>query len=341
MGHDELLDEYTVKIEEQLVPYLKELSEEGKKYHPFIGKIYDSLAEFVMRKGKRLASSSTLMVYKGYTGELDERILKVGVGVELYRHAILVHDDLVDRDENRRGGKTVHEIFKRDERYGDGIALFAGNILFSLATKLVLDSGFDGEKIKDVLEIFTDDYIYVNESQILDLDFEYRGVDEEEWYKMASKRAATLFHSTILTGAVLGGAPKKDLELLEEASKNIGYSFDIQDDIIGAFAGEEEYGRPAGDFTYWKKPLHMVYTLEMARDGEIKEIEKAIGNREEVERIREIVRSSGALDKAKEKSKEHAERAIWSMEQTGLDRATKDFFKSFIGYVAGSLDWYQ
>lgn len=341
MDHDALLDEYTAKIEEQLIPYLKELSEEGKAYHPFIGEIYDSLAEFVMRKGKRLASSSTLMIYRGYTGELDERILKVGMGVELYRHAILVHDDLVDRDEERRGGKTIHEIFKKDERYGDGVALFAGNILFSLAMKLVLDSGFEPKKIKEVLEILTEDYLAVNESQILDLDFEYRRVDEEEWYKMASKRAATLFHSTILTGAILGGASEKDISLLEDASVNIGYSFDIQDDIIGAFASEEEYGRPRGDFTYWKKPLHMVYTLMAAKDEEIKEIGKAIGNREEVERIREIVRTSGALDMAKEKSKEHAKKAVWSIEQTGLDSTTKEFFSGFIGYVAGSLDWYR
>lgn len=341
MEHDALLDEYTAKIEKQLAPYLKELSKEGTDYHPFIGEIYDSISEFVMRKGKRLASSSTLMIYEGYTGRLDEKIMKVGLGVELYRHAILVHDDLVDRDEERRGGKTFHEIFKRDERYGDGIALFAGNVLFSLATKLVLGSGFDTEKIKKVLQIFTDDYLAVNESQILDLDFEYRLPDEEEWYVMAKKRAASLFHATILTGAILGGAPKKDLDLLEEASGNIGYSFDIQDDIIGAFAEEEEYGRPAGDFTYWKKPLHMVYTLMASSGEEIKEIEKAIGNREEVEHIREIIRSSGALEKAKEKSTGHADEAVLLMSQTGLDSSTKDFFSSFIGYVAGSLDWYR
>ncbi len=341
MDHDTLLDEYTARIENQLKPYLDELSQKGKKYHPFVGDVYSAICEFVMRKGKRLASSSTLMVYKGYTGGLDEKIMKVGLGVELYRHAILIHDDLVDRDEERRGGKTLHEIFEKDRRYGDGIALFAGNILFSLATKSILESGFDSGKIKKVLEIFTDDYLAVNESQMLDLDFEYRKPGEAEWYVMASKRAASLFHATILTGAILGGASKKDIALLEEASHNIGYSFDIQDDIIGAFAKEEEYGRPGGDFTYWKKPLHMVYALKMAKAEEIEGIEKSIGNREEVERIREIVRTSGALDKAKEKSKKHAEKAVLLIEQTGLDRPTKEFFKSFIVYVAGSLDWYR
>ena len=341
MNHDELLDDYTEKIEEQLKLYLEELAREGKKYHPFIGEVYDAISEFVMRKGKRLASSSTLMIYKGYAGALDAKIMKVGIGVELNRHAILVHDDLVDRDEERRGGKTLHEIFEKDKRYGDGIALFAGKVLFSHATKSILGSGFDNDKIKKVLKIFTDDYIGVNESQMLDLDFEYKRPDEKEWYTMAGKRAATLFHATFLTGAILGDASGNDISLLKDASYNIGYSFDIQDDIIGAFATEEEYGRPEGDFTYWKKPLHMVYALELAGEEELKEIERAIGNRNEVERIRKIVRECGALDMAKEKSREHAARAVELLSQTDLDDATKDFFTSFIGYVSGSLDWYR
>lgn len=342
MGHEALLEEYTARIEEQLAPYLKGLSREGKKYHPFIGEVYEAVGEFVLRKGKRLASGSTLMIYRGYAGELDERILKVGLGVELYRHGILIHDDLVDRDEYRRGGKTFHGIFGKDERYGDGVALFAGNLLFSLALKSILNSGFSLNKIRDVADLFAGDYIAVNESQILDLDFEYRRPDEKEWYVMASKRASSLFHATILTGAILGGASRRDLGLLEEASHNIGYSFDIQDDIIGTFASEEQYGRPAGeDLAYWKKPLHMVYALKLAKDGEVKEIEKSIGNTGEVERLREIIRASGALDKAKEKSRKHAARAVELISQTGLDQPTKDFFSSFIEYVAGSLDWYR
>lgn len=341
MDHDALLDEYTAKIEEKLAPYLEGLCKKGKEYHPFIGDVYDAISEFVLRAGKRLASSSTLLIYKGYAGELDERILKVGIGVELYRHGILIHDDLVDRDDYRRGGKTFHRIFDKDGRYNDGMALFAGNILFSLASKCILDSGFSSDKIKDVLDLFVGDYLAVNESQMLDMDFEYRVPDEEEWYVMASKRASSLFHATILTGGVLGGASEKDIMLLEEASRNIGYSFDIQDDIIGAFASEEQYGRPPGDFTYWKKPLHMVYTLKLAKEEEVKEVEEAIGNKGDVERVREIIQESGALDRAKDKSREHAVRAVELISQTGLDQPMKDFFSGFIGYVAGSLDWYR
>ena len=94
-------------------------------------------------------------------------------------------------------------------------------------------------------------------------------------------------------------------------------------------------------FGHIGKPLHMVYALELATSDEIKEIEKSIGDRKDVERVREIIRKTGALDKAGEKSKEHAAKAVELISQTNLDDATKDFFHSFIGYVSNSLDWYR
>jgi geranylgeranyl pyrophosphate synthase len=342
MSHEAILEEYTAKIEGELKPYLEELSQKGEEYHPLIGEVYRAISEFVLRKGKRLASTSTLMVYKGYKGKLDSKIMKVGVGIELYRHCILIHDDLVDRDTYRRGGKTFHELFKKDRRYGDSIALFAGNLLYALALSSIINSGFSASKTQKVVNLLIRDYLAVNESQILDLDFEYGKPSESDWYTMASKRAASLFHATLLIGGILGGAPKKDLQLLEEASRNIGYSFDIQDDIIGTFASEEQYGRPVGgDILYWKKPLHMIYTLELAKKEEIREIENAIGNKEKIDRIREIIRESGALEKAKERSRAHAARAVKLISQTSLDQAVKDFLTGFIDYVSGSLDWYK
>jgi geranylgeranyl diphosphate synthase type I len=348
MDHDRLLEEYTGKIESLLIPYLEELTRDASAYHPFMGGVYESLAEFVLRGGKRLASSSTLLTYKGYKGALDEGILTVARGVELYRHAILVHDDLVDMDDYRRGGETVQRRFAKgfDERFGMGAAVFSGNILLTLAFESFLESGFPHEKILKVMQLFGRNERAVNESQILDQAFEYKRPTYKEWEVMASKRAVSLFNSTLLTGAILGDAPRDDMKPLDQASHHIGFSFDIQDDIIGTFADEEEYGRPAGgDLRFWKKPLHMVYTLEMAGEEEIREIEGLVGKtditREEMERVREIIRNCGALERAKEKSRDHAEKAIEFINKTKMDQEVKDFFTSFIGYVADSLEWYK
>jgi geranylgeranyl pyrophosphate synthase len=314
----------------------------------FLSSVYDALSEFIMRKGMRLASSSVLLTYKGYKGKLDEKIMKVALGVEMCRHAILVHDDLVDRDDHRRGGPAIHKAFEEDfdERFGQGAAVFCGNILYDLAQENFLESGFSSEKITKVISLYTKNERAVNESQILDTAFEFWHPNYDEWEVMASKRAATLFNSTILTGAIMGDAPQEDIELLSKASEHIGFSFDIQDDIIGTFADEQEYGRPVGgDLQFFKKPLHMVLTLEMAPEDEIHEIEALVGRgeitQEEMERVREIVKKCGALEKAKDMSRDHAAKAMDLMGQTKMEQEVKDFYISFIGYVAESLEWYK
>jgi len=302
----------------------------------------------VLRKGKRLASCSTLLTYKGYTGDINNQILKVCVGIELYRHSILVHDDLIDKDELRRGGKTFHRMFseKDDARLGCGTAAFTGDMMYSLALLSIVNSGFAQEKLGEVLSMLLKGYRNVNESQILDLLFEYKEPDIEEWYVMASKRAACLFETTILVGAILGEAPETDLQLLREAARNMGYSFDIQDDIIDTFASLEQYGRPpGGDLALGKKPLHVIYTLKLAGHGGL-DILKSLKRGEQIsseslEMVKGVVRESGGLKAAKEKSRSHAERAKALIAQTGLGDETKEFFASLITYIDKSLDWYR
>jgi geranylgeranyl pyrophosphate synthase len=351
MSWEKTLDRYGAVIEERLRKFLDEATKEAGDYHPFIGKVYADIEEFVLRKGKRLASCSTLLTYKGYTGTVDERILKICVGVELYRHAILVHDDLVDMDESRRGGSTLHKKFMNsyspyDNRFGDGVAVFAGNIVYALAVRALMESGFPEETINMVLRLTSEGYRDVNESQILDLLFEQKDVSVDEWTVMASKRAATLFIVTLLTGAILAGAPEADLQLLSEAAENMGYSFDIQDDIIDSFAKKEEYGRSTClDISKNKKPLHIIYALNSEDPKKAEALKCLLGKQflsyGEKDLARQLLRESGGLDAAKQASKKHAQQARDFITQTSLTDDVKEFFSSFIQYIEDSLDWYK
>jgi len=348
MSWEKTLDNFGAVIEENLTLFFAEAVEEAGDYHAFIAKVYSDLEEFVLRKGKRLASCSTLLAYKGYTGRVDEKILKVCVGIELYRHSILVHDDLVDRDNLRRGGSTLHKKFEESfgTRFGEGSAVFAGNIAYALAIRGIIESGFPEEKIGKLLLLLSKGYGEVNESQILDLLFEYKDVDISEWRVMASKRAASLFKVTMLTGAILGGAPEKDLLTLGEAAENMGYSFDIQDDIIDTFALEEQYGRfPCEDIALGKKPLHVIYALNSADQGKSKALKSFLGkkslSRGDIELIRTVIRESGGLEAAKKTSKKYAEKARALIAQTSLRDDVKAFFISFTRYIEESLNWYK
>jgi len=341
------LDQYTALIDRKLRDHFRSLKEAAGKYHPFMLRTYENLEEYLLRKGKRLASCSTLMTYKGYVGEIDEKILKVCVGIELYRHCILVHDDLVDEDETRRGGKSFHRLFPDvgGTGFGEGTAIFMGDAIYALSLEAILNSGFGGEALNKVIQLLVKDYRDVNESQVLDLLFEHKEPDVEEWYTMASKRAASLFRATILTGAILGGAPEEDLLALKEASTNIGYAFDIQDDIIDTFATEQQYGRPpGGDIARGKKPLHLIYALQLA-GPELRKIKSILGKGEisweDLETVRAIVRKTGALEAAKEKSVGHAKQAKMLIARTKMGKESKEFFGAFIDYIVQSLDWYK
>lgn len=348
MGWKETLDRYGVLIDGKLKEFFAEAKNAAKAYHPFIERIYSNIEDFVLRKGKKLASCSTLLTYKGYADEIDNHILKACVSIELYRHCILVHDDLIDRDTLRRGGKTFHRLLaeKHDERLGHGTAVFVGDLMYALALQSMLNSGFGQEKLNRVALLLLEGYRNVNESQMLDLLFENKEPDVDEWYVMASKRAASLFETTVLVGAILGNAPERDMQVLREVGTHIGYSFDIQDDIIDTFASLEQYGRPpGGDIALGKKPLHVIYTFKMAnRDGldALKNLtsKERVGS-DDLELIRMVVRESGALEAAKEKSREHAERAKALIAKTGLSDETKRFFASLIAYIEESLNWYK
>jgi len=348
MSWEETLNSISKLVDEKLKDFLVEAKNVAHAYHPFIGKVYSNIEEFVLRKGKRIASCSTLLTYKGYTGNVDEQILKICVGVELYRHCILVHDDLVDNDDFRRGRRTFHLLLaeNHDERLGNGTAVFTGDMMYALAFQFMLNSGFNQEKLGRVASLLLEGYRNVNESQTLDLLFEYKKPDVDEWYVMASKRAASLFKTTILIGAILGNASDTDIQFLEEAATHMGYSFDIQDDIIDTFASLEQYGRPpAGDLLLGKKPLHIIYALKLAdREGVNKlttlTAEKQVSP-ENLELVRQIISESGGLDAAKKKSKEHAEKAKQLIAKTSLSSETKKFFVSLITYIEESLDWYK
>jgi geranylgeranyl diphosphate synthase type I len=335
---EETLDKYGVVIEERLSSLLEKETKNATNYHDFIGRLYGDLREYMFRRGKRLASCSTLLAYKGFNGEADDRILDVCAGMEFYRHSILVHDDLVDDDEERRGGSTIHKKYshEQDARFGGGLAVFAGNILYTLAVKAFGSSGFESGKTVKVLNLLNDAFQAVNESQALDLLFEYKTPDVNEWYVMASKRAASLFKASLLVGAVLANASEKDLRLLGEAAEHIGYCFDIQDDIIDMFASEEQYGRrPGGDLSKNKKPLHIVYAYAMAHQPQL---ENAV---QDLDKMRMILSDCGALEEAKSRSREHADSAKKLISETKMSREARDFYISFIDYIKESLNWYK
>ncbi|MFX0162329.1 MAG: polyprenyl synthetase family protein [Candidatus Hodarchaeota archaeon] len=359
MSVEEILLEYGELIEKETLKFLKDNIVEAEKYHPFIKETFELLKDYIFRPGKRLASISTLLIYKGYKGEIDDEILKVCAGIEIYRHSILIHDDVVDLDDMRRGEPSIHKLFENliEKRYGrdseasrgfpsfgESMAVFTGNILFSLAFKAINKAGFDRDLTMRVIGALNKDFQFVNESQILDLLFEFSPPNKKEWEIMASKRASQLFKTTLTIGAILAEVPDEELKMVEECGSHIGFAFDIIDDIIGAFTTKEVYGRPAtGDIILGKKPLHVTIALEKAPTNKKQRLLEILKNKtkteEEILEAKDIMREYG-LTEAKHAARNHATEAIKILEKLKIDQKTRQEFKQFVNYVAENLDWY-
>lgn len=341
------LKTYEQLIENKVLSIIEREYKNASKYHPFIKKLYLNLNDFISRKGRRLASCSLLIVYEGFNGSIDDAILSACAGMEFYRHSILVHDDLADRDEFRRNAPTLHKIYAKNlnEEFGGNVALFAGNILYALAIKTISRTGFEPETSLRAIQLLSSAFQDVNESQILDVLFEYDWPDPDEWHIMASKRAASLFKAAFLIGGTLAKASHRDLSLLNMAAEHIGYCFDIQDDIIDTFATKDQYGRtPGGDITKRKKPLHIIYTKLMGKRSRKDMLDKMIGkelSNKELEEIKHVIIESGALEKTKSKLKHHARLAKRFLSETSMQVKSKNLLSSLIDYIQESLNWYQ
>lgn len=334
------LDEYSCGLEARLSSLLEERMARSLEYHDFIAGLYESMLEFVARGGKRMASYATVLVAEGYGIQNSDSLQAACEAVELYRHSILVHDDLVDGDDLRRGRPTIHRSYSemRDDRLGLGAAVFCGNILYCLALDRALGSVEPRGAALEVVGELARANLEVNESQALDLYMEGRPSGVDEWTAMASRRAASLFRATLKIGGIVAGQ-RGDLESLEKAGERLGYLFDIQDDIIDTLAGREEYGRnPGSDLKTLKRPLHIILAHERAgvRGREILESPMA-----DLGEVRRILRETGAFEEAWAVAEKRGSEAMELIDGTGLSEGAKGDFRSLLAYMRESLDWYR
>lgn len=334
-----ILDEYSERIEHEVASYFRSKRAETR-YDAFSAHVYETLEAYVMREGTRLASCSALVVYNGYMNQLDAGIVKVAAGLELYRHAILIHDDIIDRDELRRGGPAFHTLLgSPSTSSSEGSGLVAGNLLYALALDCIRRAGYAEQLRCEVLACVNEAYRAVNESQLLDLRFEQTEPDEDAWYQMAANRAGSLFRAATRIGAILAKAPASDIPLLRDAAMELGYALDIRDDIMGTFGTEAECGRkPVGDLRRFKKPLQVIYTLEQAPASVIADLEMMV-RAGEFDGARAVIRTYG-LASAKERTRAHAANALAFFEETTLSNEPKEFFRDLLGYLVKSLERY-
>jgi len=257
--------------------YDSEINKLNKRFNKLFGNkkpesLYGPSQYIIGSGGKRLRPFSVMVSALAVGGNF-RNVYNAAVAVELLHNFTLVHDDIMDHADKRRGKTTVHI------KYDLPTAILTGDNLIAYAYKSLLkDCKNDCEK---VFEKFTQGIIEVCEGQSLDeLYEEKQDVSIADYKKMIRKKTASLISMCCSIGARLGGGKENEIKALEKYGMNLGMAFQIQDDYLDLFGDEKKFGKAlGGDLIEGKKTYLLLRALEKARGNEKKKLLKLLRNK--------------------------------------------------------------
>uniref|UniRef100_A0A7C5TJ38 Polyprenyl synthetase family protein n=1 Tax=Ignisphaera aggregans TaxID=334771 RepID=A0A7C5TJ38_9CREN len=274
--------------------------------------LYDSALHYIKAGGKRVRPMITVLSAR-ISGGSEEIAIPGAAAVEVLHTFTLVHDDIIDRDEFRRGVPTVHKV------WGTEMAIVSGDLLFAYAYRCLvksLDYGVTVDRIVKAIDMLTDAAITVAEGQALDMLLPVVDkVDVNKYIEMVEKKTAALFASSASIGAVLAGGNEDVIRRLRESMINAGIAFQIRDDILGLLGDEKILGKPVfSDIREGKMTILVIYALNQVDEKKSKRLRDVLGNRNadlsELREAAEIIKLSGAIEYAENLAEEYAKKAI-------------------------------
>ena len=229
--------------------------------------LYDPIKYVLSLGGKRIRPVLMLLGYNLWKDD-PERILMPAVAVETYHNYTLLHDDLMDNADKRRGHDTVHK------KWDANTAILSGDAMLVVAYQRL--ASVDQTKLKPVIDLFTETALEIDEGQQFDIDFENRSdVKEEEYIEMIRLKTSVLLACALKIGAILANAPVTDAEALYKFGEQLGLAFQLQDDLLDVYGDTKVFGKEiGGDIMCNKKTFMLINAFNRANDAQLKELQK-------------------------------------------------------------------
>ena len=229
--------------------------------------LYEPIRYVLSMGGKRIRPVLMLLGYNLYKEDTD-KILMNAIALETYHNYTLLHDDLMDQADLRRGHETVHK------KWDANTAILSGDSMLVLAYERMAQC--DSRHLADVLRLFTTTALEIGEGQQYDMEFETRDdVREEEYIEMIRLKTSVLLACALKIGAILADAPAEDADCLYKFGEQIGLAFQLQDDYLDVYGDSKVFGKKiGGDITSNKKTFMLINAFSHADEAQRLELEK-------------------------------------------------------------------
>lgn len=346
----DLLEQYQEQINARLAWFFDAKIEEASGISRHTRDVVASAKEYTLRGGKRLRPIFCIYGYKCLRADNEEAILDAAISLELMQSYLLIHDDIMDEDELRRGNRTFHilckELCEREfgvtkaHKFGENVAIVGGDLLESYGAEVLATSSFKSEYVQKALAAYAKIVKNVGYGQILDLTAERKGsFSEDEILTIHHlKTASYTIEGPLHIGALLAGATEADLTVLSTYGIPLGLAFQIQDDILGLFGSAGKTGKPVGsDIREGKKTLLILHALERCSEADKAVILNALGNDAvtdgKIEAVRAIVRSTGSLEYSKALVRELIEKAVATISGSRFRAEAQAFLVAIADFI--------
>ena len=223
--------------------------------------LYEPIRYVLSMGGKRLRPTLLLLAHGLYSENTDEAV-SAAIGLETYHNHTLLHDDLMDHADMRRGQLTVHK------KWNENTAVLSGDTMLILAFQLIMQCGCRREA--DVLRLFARTAQEICEGQQYDVNFEQRtDVTEAEYIEMIRLKTSVLLACATKMGALIADAPDADAEVLYRFAEKIGLAFQLQDDYLDVYGDPAVFGKKiGGDILCGKKTFLLINALQRSSEAE-------------------------------------------------------------------------
>ncbi|MBP8903568.1 MAG: polyprenyl synthetase family protein [Paludibacteraceae bacterium] len=238
--------------------------------------LYEPIEYILSLGGKRLRPAITLMACNLYSDEVM-KALKPAIGLEIFHNFTLLHDDIMDRADMRRGKPTVHRV------WNDNTAILSGDVMQIEAYKWIAEA--PENQLKIVLDLFSKTASEICEGQQLDMEFEQRSdVTADQYIEMIRLKTAVLVAAGCRIGAIIGGSDEEDALNLYDFGNYIGLAFQLKDDLLDVYGNEASFGKKiGGDILCNKKTYLLIHTLKTAQGKDNEELMYWLGNNEKAD----------------------------------------------------------